>query len=185
MSQHKNRSSTTIYSLKTCLLGLNAAVEFQQGSTSLQWYDSSSLLFSTPVPRLSHCLYLSIVYIPPSGPSSLLSSQFISWLCLVGRKEPDCRTFPELIGVTLACPETDRHYENTQSITGQWINIPSLIFDFHIAVRANGCDAQLLSAQGHLVSISRRSSEICPRSLVVIVGLPWIWSPHCKLKISM
>lgn len=160
-------------------------MEFQRGSTSLQWYDSSSLLFSTPVPRLSHCLYLSIVYIPPSGPSSLLSSQFISWLCLVAHKEPDCRTFPELIGVTLACPETERHYENTQSITGQWINIPSLIFDFHIAVRANGCDVQLLSAQGHLISITRRSSEICPRSLVVIVGLPWIWSPHCKWKISM
>lgn len=144
-------------------------MEFQRGSTSLQWYDSSSLLFSSPVPRLSHCLYLSIVYIPPSGPSSLLSSQFISWLCLVAHKDPDCRTFPELIGVTLACPETERHYENTQSITGQWINIPSLIFDFHIAARANGCDAQLLSAQGHLISISRRSSEFARGHLLSLL----------------
>lgn len=150
----------------------------------MQWYDSSPLLFSTPVACLSHCLHLTIVYIPPSSPSSLLSSQFIPWLCLVAHTEPDCSTFPELIGVTLACQETQCHYGNAQSITGQRINTLSVIFGFHICVGlmvAMHC-CYLLRV---ILSPSPEGTQQYARSQLChcwIVGLPWIRAFPLQMK---
>lgn len=117
---------------------------FQSGPSLLQQYDSSPLHSYPLVVPLSlplHCLHLR-----PSAPSSLLSIQFISLAMSADtHTEPHCSTFPELIGVTLAWQETQCHYGNAQSITGQETNTLSVIFDYHISIGANGSNAGLSS----------------------------------------
>lgn len=127
----------------------------------------------------------TIVYISPPLVSHLsLSSQFIPWMCLVAHTEPDYSKFPELIGVTLACQETQCHYGNAQSITGQWINTPSVISDFHICiglmVSTRGC--YLL---GVILSASAKGTQQYGRGQLChcwIVGLPWIRAFLLQMK---
>lgn len=154
-SQDQNRAATKIDGLKNTLRGVNAAVEFQKRSTLLQWYDSSL--------RLSHCLHLSIVYIPPSRPPSLPSPQFIPQLRLATRTEAECRLFPKLIGVSLVCQETQCHYESIQSITGQWANNPSVIFDLHIHAGANGLRWAIVICPGSSNLLSPGGAQKCAR----------------------
>lgn len=151
---------------------------FQSGSGSLQWYDSSSLLCSSPVPLVvplsapHHCLHLS--FLPNS----------FSWLCLVVHTEPDCSTFPELIGVTLAWQETQCHYGNLESITRQRINTLSVIFDSHICVglmvAMHGC--YLLRG---ILSSSPAGTRQCAQGHLCycwIVRLPWLRAFHLHMK---
>lgn len=133
------------------------------------WLISRAILQSTPlvVPLSApnHCLHLS----PPAPHLSFLPNSF-PWLCLAAHTEPDCTPFPELIGVTLAWQETQCHYGNAQSITGQRVNTLSFIFDYHICislmVAMHGC--YLL--RGILSASSRRTSSICLRSAVSLLG---------------
>lgn len=109
---------------------------FQSRPDLVQWYDSSSLLLPSLVPLavpLStslHCLNLSHPLVPHF--SFFPPVHFLG--CLAAHAEPDCSTFPELIGVTLAWQETQSYYGNAQSITGQGINTLSVISDYHICV---------------------------------------------------
>ena len=111
---------------------------FQSGFAAVLWLIFASLLPScflvVPPSATLHCLHLF-----PSDLSALPSLQFIPWLWLVALTEPDCSLFPELIGVTLAWQETQRHYGDTSSITGQRINTLSVIFNSH-SRQTNGSD---------------------------------------------
>lgn len=93
---------------------------------------------SAPLSGPSGCpiVYISPLFksLSPSGPSFLLFSPVHFLGCLAAHAEPDCSTFPELIGVTLAWQETQSYYGNAQSITGQGINTLSVISDYHICV---------------------------------------------------
>lgn len=137
------------------------------------WLIFPSVLHSCPlvVPLSAphHCLHLS--------PSSLsFRPNSFPWLCLAAHTEPDCSMFPELIGVTLAWQETQCHYGNAQSITGQRINTLSVIFYSHICVglmvAMPGC--YLLrgissASPGGTLQYGRGQSCHC-----WMVGLPWM-----------
>lgn len=158
---------------------------FQSGPSSLQWYDSSSLLFSTPVPWLSHCLHLTIVYIfPPPVPNLSFLANSFPWLCLAVHTEPDCTMFPELIGVISAWQETQRYYGNARSITGQRINTLSVIFDFHfcvgLMVAMHGCyllRGILSASPGGTLQYAWGQLRNC-----WIVGLPWMRAFPLQMK---
>lgn len=123
-----------------------------------------------------------------SFPLQSLISPFLAnsfpWPCLAAHTQPDCSMFPELIGVTLAWQETQCYYGNAQSITGQRINTPSVIFDSHICVglmvAMHGC--YLL--RGILSAPPRGTLQYAWGQLCNcwIVGLPWMRAFPLRLK---
>lgn len=98
--------------------------------------------------------------------------------------EPDYSTFPELIGVTSACQETIPLWKCS---VNYWATNKHPLCHFWLSYLrwANGCDALLLSAQGHLISVSRRNSTICSRSAVSLLDCYGLGLFPCKWNTSM
>lgn len=127
------------------------------------------VIFPSLVPWLSHCIHLSIVYIsPPSGPSFLLSPQFISlavsggahgaWLRYVSWTN---RGHISLAGNTILLWKCSVNY---------WARSKHPLCHFWLSYlcRANGSNAWLLSSLRHLICISWRNPAICSRSASVL-----------------
>lgn len=142
-------------------------MEFQWGSCSLQWYDSSSLLFSAPVRSLSHRLHPTIVYISPPRVShlSFLPNLFLgcvwwlthrAWLLYVSWTN---RGHISLPGNTMPLWKCSVNYWPANKHPLCHFGLSYLDWD-------NGFNARLLSAQGHLFCVSWRNSAMCSRSAV-------------------
>lgn len=156
---------------------------FQSGPSLLQWYDSSSALrFST---LLSHCVHLTIVYmsslqplIAPYSPTHFLGCVWRHTQTMIAVVSWTNRGHISLAGNTMPLWKCSVNY---------WAMSKHPLCHFRLSYLRfpNGGCAWLLSSQGHLICLSRRTCSICSRSIASLLGCPGWEHLGGKWEISM